>query len=78
MPSSGAFLLRDLPLGRPCRIVCRNCDRAGQYHVGTLAARFGWDALLPDVLAKLSADCPRRGDYSNPCGAVYAEPLGHA
>jgi hypothetical protein len=34
------------------------------------------DAALPDVLVRLSADCPRRGDFSNPCGAIYLESIG--
>jgi hypothetical protein len=33
------------------------------------------DMALPDVLIALTA-CPRRGDFSRPCGAAYVEPLG--
>ena len=76
MPCSGAYLVSDLPVGPPCLIACRRCDRRGSYPVPRLAERYGWAAPLPDVLVRVSADCPRRGDFSNPCGFVYAEPLG--
>jgi len=41
-----------------------------------VTARFG-DMALPDVIIALTA-CPRRGDYSAPCGAGYVEPPGAA
>jgi hypothetical protein len=33
------------------------------------------DAALPDVIRRLSADCPRRGDFSNPCGATFLDAI---
>jgi hypothetical protein len=41
---------------------------------GTLTARFGDEMALPDVLIALTA-CPRRRDYSHPCGGVH-QPSG--
>jgi len=76
MPRSGAYLVSDLPADQLCRIACRKCDRRGAYRRDTLAARFGADAVLPDVLARLAA-CSRRGDFSNPCGAVWIDAPGH-
>ena len=37
MSSSGAYLVSDLPLGKPCRIACRRCDRHGSYPPRRLA-----------------------------------------
>jgi hypothetical protein len=74
MPRGGAYTVSDLPRDRLCRIACERCGRAGAYWPETLAARFG-DAALP-ARARLVAltACPRRGDYSRPCGAGYVGP----
>ena len=74
MPRGGAYTVSDLPRARLCRIACKRCGRVGAYRPATLAARFG-DAALPDVLIAVTA-CERRGDFGNPCGAHYVEPLG--
>lgn len=58
----------------PVRLACRKCGRAGQYRRTTLLDRFGPDAAMPDVLAAL-ADCPRRGNASDPCGVIYPDLL---
>ena len=71
----GAYLVSDLPADRLCRIACRKCDRRGAYRPETLAARYGGGAALHDVIGRLAA-CPYRGDFSNPCGVVYLEPIG--
>ena len=76
MPRAGAYLVSDPPADRVCRIAGRKCDRRGAYRPETLAARFGMNAALPDVLVRLSADCPRRGDFSNPCGVICLDALG--
>jgi hypothetical protein len=69
-PGSGFALLRDHP-GEVVRILCDHCDRAGRYRREALIARFGPAAGLPDMLRTLSADCPRQGSNSEPCGARY-------
>jgi len=47
--------------------------RAGRYRLPALLERFGPAAGLPDVLAALAADCPRRGAgrFSDTCGARF-------
>jgi len=72
---TGAVTLSDLGPG-PVRLSCAKCGRAGQYRRETLIAQFGPTARLPDVLADL-ANCSKRGNYSDPCQAVYADLLGN-
>lgn len=69
-PGSGAVLLRDHP-GELVELECPRCGRAGRYRRAGLMQRFGPAAGMPDVLATLSGDCPRRGvgQYGDPCGA---------
>lgn len=76
-PWPGSYLVRDESPDRLCRIGCLKCDRAGAYRRETLVERFGLDWPMPDVLLKLAkATCPRHGSFSNPCGAVFLDPLG--
>jgi hypothetical protein len=78
-PGVAAVLLRDFP-AEVVRIDCRYCERAGRYRLAALVQQFGPAAVLPEVLAALSADCPRRADWciTRPCGAGFpdlTEPL---
>ena len=57
------------------RIECERCGRAGSYGRAGLIERFGADAALPDVLMDLAA-CPRRKDFSAPCGARFTDLAG--
>lgn len=43
------------------RFACAGCTRKGSYRLARLAAKFGAEMPLTDVLAALSADCPNRG-----------------
>lgn len=70
-PGNGALTISTYPLD-PIRLACGKCGRAGQYRRATLARRFGADAAMPHVLSLL-ADCPRRGNASDPCGALYPD-----
>src|SRR3954454_9241461 len=65
-------LLQDYP-DRVVRLDCPYCDRTGRYGLAGLVHRFGPAACLPDVLAALSADCPRRRAWRTrgPCGAGF-------
>lgn len=54
------------------RLACHGCERAGQYPKAVLVARYGPDALLPDLRHQL-AQCPRRGSYSAACGVYYPD-----
>ena len=64
MPRGGAFH------GPTChQIACARCGRIGTYRRETLAVRLG-DAVLTALAA-----CPLHGDFSEPCGVRYVEPL---
>jgi len=67
-------LLRDYP-DRVVRLDCLHCDRTGRYDRAELMHRFGPAACLPEVLAALSADCPRRRAWRTrgPCGAGFPD-----
>lgn len=69
---TGAVLLGSFPTP-VVRVACEACGRAGSYRLSSLVERFGPAAGLPDVLAVLAADCPRRGAgrFSDPCGARF-------
>ena len=40
------------------RLACRYCARVGSYRLVRLAAKFGCEARLADVVLRLAADCP--------------------
>ena len=67
----GSHSLGEFPLD-VVRIECPRCDRAGSYRHDGLVARFGADIALPDLLMAL-ASCERRLDFSQPCGARFAD-----
>ena len=50
----------------------REKGRASADCRATLAARFGPDASMPDVLVALAA-CARNGDWSVPCRALFPD-----
>ncbi len=70
MPRDGSLTPRDL-IGKLdlVHVECRKCDRHGRYSVDQLVIRLGLDAKLTDWLSTLTKDCPRKKDYSDPCGA---------
>lgn len=55
------------------RLACATCGRRGDYSIARMIRQSG-DARLTDLLATLTADCPRRrasqGVYDR-CGAIY-------
>jgi hypothetical protein len=60
MPRDGAITFDDLRSRLPTlRVVCGKCGRAGRYSVERLVDRRGCDGKVVDLLAELSADCPR-------------------
>ena len=71
-PGCGALLLAEVRQSN-LHVGCDGYGRSGRYGVASLVERFGPCAVLPDVLASISADCPRRGAgrFSDPCGAVW-------
>lgn len=72
MPRAGARTLSDIKESR-VRIVCTRCTRAGEYDVQRLIQRYG-DVAQPDLLTRLSADCPLRKESASGrgCGVRYA------
>ena len=60
MPRDGATTFADLQdkLGA-LRVACDRCGRAGRYSVPRLVERRGRNAKVVDLLAEISADCPR-------------------
>jgi hypothetical protein len=76
MPSNGSATVDDLSsagLGR-LRVACP-CGRAGSYGLPSAAARWGWDGRLTDILAQLTADCPRGKGAAvhDRCAAVFPD-----
>jgi hypothetical protein len=51
------------------RIGCEVCQRFGRYKLARLAAKYGANICLQDLLARLTADC----DASNPRHPLYRE-----
>ena len=57
--TSGAVTLGQISFST-LQVGCTECDRQGRYQVARLIERHGPAQGLPDLAAKLSADCPRR------------------
>jgi hypothetical protein len=55
-------------------LTCAKCHRTGQYHVDKLLEQYGPDIAMPDLRHEL-AQCPHRGDISNPCRVEYVHRL---
>lgn len=67
----GALTLATYPFDQ-VRIRCEPCGRDGRYRRSSLIARFGADTSMPDVLGRITADCPRNRPFSPAsCQAVY-------
>ena len=66
--------LRDYPYV-VVRIACRDCPRVGRYRLASLAEKFGAEARLVDVLAAISASCPRNKEkqWSRRCQAYLPD-----
>lgn len=77
MPRAGAHTLTDLREagGTHVRVTCAQCARQGRYGVAGLLEAHG-DIALPDLLAELTKDCPKRiaAKPFDRCVAVYDQP----
>jgi hypothetical protein len=71
MPRDGAMILSDLTVARLV-VVCDACARRGSYSVARLLRQRG-DLRLTDLLAALTADCPRKNalDLHHRCGVRF-------
>jgi hypothetical protein len=69
MPRDGAIIFGDL-LGK-LEVACEKCGRKGRYAVARLIEQRGRDAKVIDLLAEITADCPKKqaGDLSDQCAA---------
>jgi hypothetical protein len=76
MPKHGALTLADVHEPH-LFLVCKLCNRRGQYRVASLLAKHG-DAVLADLRGLLSADCPKRASFSvhYRCQALFEFPNG--
>lgn len=79
MRRPGSRTLGDLLSEGQARIYvnCLPCGRSGSYSVERLVEKHGRDAGLPDLLAFLSQDCPKRRNVGihDRCRAGYLEPI---
>jgi len=61
-PRDGAIIFGDLDGKlRTLRVERSTCTRAGQYWIARLIEQRRRDGKVADLLAEVSADCPRRG-----------------
>jgi len=73
MPA-GVTLLGQVAARLPLlEIACNRCDRRGRLRTERLVAQHGPGTSMPDLLTRLSADCPRRqamerGQLADVCG----------
>lgn len=66
------------------RVACSSCNRAGKYNLARLAAKFGPDIEMEQLLNYLALDCPWRsfpghrppGKYDPKCGACFPDLQG--
>jgi hypothetical protein len=58
------------------RLRCEKCGRRGQYQTDRLLEQFGPNIAMPDLRHEL-AQCPHRGDTSNPCQVAFVDPLAN-
>jgi hypothetical protein len=56
------------------RLRCEVCKRAGAYRLARLAAKYGSEILLDDLLVRISADCAWRDEpRGSGCGVRFAD-----
>jgi hypothetical protein len=74
MAAEGARTLSDLRIDGHERVFvgCDKCSRNGSYSLASLIVAHGIGKRLPDLLADISHDCPKRLAHGlDRCGAVY-------
>jgi hypothetical protein len=76
MPRDGAITFDD-PRGKldALRVTCEACGRTGRYSLDRLIERRGPDCKVVDLLAEMTADCPRRaaGTFNDRRGARWPD-----
>ena len=72
MPRDGAIIFGDLAGKLAVLVVtCDKCGRKGRYAVARLIEQRGRDAKVVNLLAEITADCPKKqaGNMSDQCAA---------
>jgi hypothetical protein len=58
------------------RVGCHYCKRRGEYRLARLAAKFGPEIELPDMLRQIAWDCEhwkRNSRWPEGCGVYYVD-----
>jgi hypothetical protein len=75
MPSGGSYSLGEAAAKlHMIRLQCDKCGCRGQYQSDRLLEKYGPDIAMPDLRHKL-AQCPHRGDMSNPGQVAFVDRL---
>ena len=74
--TTGALRLADYS-GAMVNVACRKCSRSGRLRRSRLEAVHGADIVLPELLARIAADCPKmRALGTDRCGAYFPDLAG--
>ena len=72
MPRDGAIIFGDL-IGKldVLHVACERCGRKGRYAVARLIEQRGREVKVLDLLAEITADCPKKqaGNMGDLCAA---------
>ena len=70
---TGAYTLADVRADK-LELICDRCDRHGKLSVATLIAKYGADALMPDVKNRIARDggCQNVGNNADICRAKFS------
>ena|SRR5690349_14949321 len=74
--TKGALMLGEVAERTPTlELTCGMCDRRGRFVMTRLLRDYGLAIPIPELLALLTADCPRRADASLPgtCEAKFPQ-----
>ena len=74
--SEGALILGEVAERTPTlEVACSVCEHRGRFVMARLLRDHGLAIQMPELLALLTADCPRRADASvaESCGAHFPQ-----
>jgi hypothetical protein len=75
MPAGSITLSQVAALTPTLAVACDRCTRARKYRLDTLIAQHGPGFGIPDLLALLSAGCPKRSPGAYDLCGIYAPDL---
>jgi hypothetical protein len=72
LPRDGSYILSDVRVAA-LTVICESCGRRERHDVEALKQRYGAEMKLTNLLATLTADCPKTRSFSayDRCKAVY-------